>query len=91
MPSCANEWSMNEVARESWGFDGYITSDCGAVASVTKATPTNHPWDKHTAGGHEYTLKNGSLASAGLDNNCNLGGGTIGGAVQVWPRDSRWW
>lgn len=79
VPSCANEWSMNEVARESWNFDGYITSDCGAVASVTEAAPTSHPWGKRTHGGHGFELKNGSLASAGLDNNCNLGGGTIGG------------
>jgi len=25
---------LKTVARESWGFDGYITSDCGAVSDV---------------------------------------------------------
>ena len=33
-----------------------------------------------SAGGHGYTLPSGSsLASSGLDSNCNLGGGSIGG------------
>lgn len=27
-PSCANHWLLQEVARDAWGFDGYITSDC---------------------------------------------------------------
>jgi beta-D-xylosidase 4 len=25
VPSCANDWLLNEVAREEWGFDGYGT------------------------------------------------------------------
>ena len=24
-PTCANHWAMTTVARESWGFDGYVT------------------------------------------------------------------
>ena len=27
-----------------WKFDGYVTSDCGAVAGVTKAYPNTHYW-----------------------------------------------
>ena len=34
IPSCANSWLLNNVAREAWGFDGYITSDCDADANV---------------------------------------------------------
>lgn len=30
----ANEWLLNKVARGDWGFEGYITSDCGAVSNV---------------------------------------------------------
>jgi len=29
IPSCANKYLMNDLARGTWGFDGYITSDCG--------------------------------------------------------------
>merc|ERR1712159_493466 len=28
VPSCANDWLLTTVARETWQFDGYITSDC---------------------------------------------------------------
>jgi beta-D-xylosidase 4 len=34
VPSCANDWLLNEVARDEWGFDGYVTSDCDADNDV---------------------------------------------------------
>lgn len=34
IPSCANKMLMTDYAREKWGFQGYITSDCGAVDDV---------------------------------------------------------
>merc|ERR1719375_1355451 len=34
VPSCANDWLLEDVARKNWGFDGYITSDCDADANV---------------------------------------------------------
>lgn len=34
IPSCANRYLLNDLARERWGFDGYITSDCGAVSNI---------------------------------------------------------
>jgi beta-glucosidase-like glycosyl hydrolase len=34
IPSCANKGILNDLARDKWGFDGYITSDCGAVGNV---------------------------------------------------------
>lgn len=42
VPSCANDWLLKTIARENWGFDGYITSDCDADEDV---------YDKH-----HYTL-----------------------------------
>ena len=33
-PSCANDWLLSTVARGEWGFEGYVTSDCGADANV---------------------------------------------------------
>ena len=29
VPSCANSFLMNDIARGQWGFDGYLVSDCG--------------------------------------------------------------
>eukprot|EP00929_Paragymnodinium_shiwhaense_P108365 TRINITY_DN74684_c0_g1_i1.p1 TRINITY_DN74684_c0_g1~~TRINITY_DN74684_c0_g1_i1.p1 ORF type:complete len:799 (-),score=165.79 TRINITY_DN74684_c0_g1_i1:519-2915(-) len=34
VPSCANDWLLQKVARENWGFDGYIASDCDADNDV---------------------------------------------------------
>ena len=34
VPSCANDWLLQTVARENWGFDGYVTSDCDADKDV---------------------------------------------------------
>merc|ERR1719231_118579 len=34
VPSCANPWLLDQVARGDWGFDGYVTSDCDADADV---------------------------------------------------------
>ena len=29
-PCCANSWLLKSLLRESWAFDGYISSDCDA-------------------------------------------------------------
>eukprot|EP01084_Bolivina_argentea_P274619 468129_1 len=34
IPSCANRELLTEILREQWGFEGYVTSDCGAVPGV---------------------------------------------------------
>ena len=73
-PTCANSWAMTTVARESWGFEGYVTGDCGAVDVVFAPYPTTHNFTADTALGHlghGYTLpQNKSLQSAGLDIDC---------------------
>ena len=53
------------AAREAWGFDGYITSDCGAENDVVR----NHHFDNATAA-VRYILR------AGTDADC---GGFMGG------------
>ena len=34
VPMCANEHLLTDVLRTEWGFDGYVTSDCGAISDV---------------------------------------------------------
>ena len=34
VPSCANPWLLETVARGEWGFDGYVTADCDADSDV---------------------------------------------------------
>jgi len=43
VPSCANDWLLGTLLRESWQFDGYVTSDCDADSDVFNShhyTPT---------------------------------------------------
>mmetsp|Transcript_12849 Transcript_12849/g.24324 ORF Transcript_12849/g.24324 Transcript_12849/m.24324 type:complete len:787 (-) Transcript_12849:194-2554(-) len=34
MPSCANTWLLEDQLRKGWGFQGYISSDSGAVVDM---------------------------------------------------------
>lgn len=34
VPSCADDWLLGTMARKTWGFDGYVTSDCDADNDV---------------------------------------------------------
>lgn len=36
VPAGASRFAMEKLLREEWGFDGYVTSDCGAVAQSFK-------------------------------------------------------
>jgi len=33
-PACANPFLLTELLRTQWGFDGYVTSDCGAIYDI---------------------------------------------------------
>eukprot|EP01061_Rhynchopus_euleeides_P036343 TRINITY_DN6126_c1_g2_i1.p2 TRINITY_DN6126_c1_g2~~TRINITY_DN6126_c1_g2_i1.p2 ORF type:complete len:602 (+),score=255.96 TRINITY_DN6126_c1_g2_i1:100-1905(+) len=59
VPSCANKRIMTDYARVAWGFDGYITSDCGAVQDI----PEDHKYDS------EYEAIRDTL-TAGMDTDC---------------------
>ena len=88
---CANQKLLTDVLRTEWGFDGYVTSDCGAVAGVTAAFPNDtHAWPPQVyATGHGYAVPGGqSLASLGLDLNCNLGGGAIAAGAGSYAMSS---
>ncbi|QVY66578.1 glycoside hydrolase family 3 C-terminal domain-containing protein [Polaribacter sp. Q13] len=34
-PSVTSEFLIKETLRENWNFDGYVTSDCGAIGGVS--------------------------------------------------------
>src|SRR5208337_4818724 len=43
-PACASKFLLQETLRDAWKFQGYVTSDCGAVEDITtghKFTPDN--------------------------------------------------
>jgi beta-glucosidase-like glycosyl hydrolase len=43
-PAVANTYTVNELAQRTFGFDGYITSDCGAVGTTYANFPEGHDW-----------------------------------------------
>jgi beta-glucosidase len=61
-PACANKMLLEQTLRRDWGFQGYITSDCGAVD------------DFYMSYGHHYSpdAEHASAAAvlAGTDTNC---------------------
>ncbi len=60
VPGCASPFLLQKTLREDWKFNGFVTSDCGAVGDITS--------------GHHYTPDNehGSAAAviAGTDTTC---------------------
>jgi beta-glucosidase-like glycosyl hydrolase len=34
VPSCANDFLLRTILRDSWSFDGYVVSDCDAVDTI---------------------------------------------------------
>ena len=53
---------MNDIARGEWLFNGYITSDCGAVSNI----PQTHHYTNSSAATFGVTLP------AGMDVGCDL-------------------
>eukprot|EP00466_Bigelowiella_natans_P007213 jgi/Bigna1/89005/estExt_fgenesh1_pg.C_420054 len=62
VPSCASSEFMTDLVRDTWGFDGYITSDCGALEDVYEPDLHNYT---HTVG----ATINATFGS-GMDSNC---------------------
>ncbi|MCU1225685.1 MAG: glycoside hydrolase family 3 domain protein [Edaphobacter sp.] len=59
-PACANTYLLFDTLRKTWGFKGYVTSDCAAITDV--------------AVGHKFSpdMEHASAASvkAGTDTSC---------------------
>eukprot|EP00927_Polykrikos_kofoidii_P054760 TRINITY_DN49133_c0_g1_i1.p1 TRINITY_DN49133_c0_g1~~TRINITY_DN49133_c0_g1_i1.p1 ORF type:complete len:845 (-),score=144.80 TRINITY_DN49133_c0_g1_i1:438-2972(-) len=34
VPSCANQWLLQDKLRDEWGFNGYVTGDSGAIEDI---------------------------------------------------------
>ncbi|MGH3156705.1 MAG: glycoside hydrolase family 3 N-terminal domain-containing protein, partial [Streptosporangiaceae bacterium] len=43
-PSVADTYTTNELDQRTYGFNGYITSDCGAVSTTYLNPPSGHDW-----------------------------------------------
>jgi beta-glucosidase len=43
-PSPVDTYTANELLQRTYGFDGYTTSDCDAVATAFEEPPSGHAW-----------------------------------------------
>jgi len=59
-PGCANDFLLKHTLRGAWGFQGYVVSDCDAVADIARG----HHYVQTTAEAAAVSLK------AGTDNDC---------------------
>jgi beta-glucosidase len=64
-PACANTMLLRDRLRDAWHFDGYVVSDCAAVADVN----TGHHYSPDMAHAAAASLK------AGTDLECGFGQG----------------
>ncbi len=71
-PSAANSYLLQDLLRRNWGFDGYVTSDCGAGDDLV-----NNNYYKNGLLGNTTSDKGAYLAEAfksGLNLECYLSG-----------------
>ncbi|MGO8787186.1 MAG: glycoside hydrolase family 3 C-terminal domain-containing protein [Terriglobia bacterium] len=72
VPACASKFLLQTTLRDDWKFQGYVTSDCGAVGNIAE--------------GHHYTPddEHGSALAvlAGTDTTCGHEYGALVKAVQ---------
>ena len=59
-PGCANQFLLQDQLRDKWKFNGYVVSDCDAVADIERG----HHYVKTQAEAAAVSLK------AGTDNEC---------------------
>ncbi len=75
VPMSVNEPILDDILRRTWGFDGFIVTDCGALNDIVG----NHKWRPEGWSGAWNGASTAAYAiNAGTDLNCGsvLGGNT---------------
>jgi beta-glucosidase len=60
-PACAQDFLLNDVLRQAWGFKGVVVSDCDAILDIAEG----HKYTKTVAEAAAVSLKHG------VDNDCS--------------------
>ena len=59
-PACANKHLLTDILRGAWGFNGFITSDCAAIADIAEGHKYSKDWEHASA----------DAVKAGTDTSC---------------------
>ena len=62
VPTCAST-ALSTLLRDVWGFDGYVTSDSGAISDIYHA--------------HQYTKTAENATALALKAGCDINSGTV--------------
>jgi len=62
IPACGSEFLLQDILRGAWGFDGFVTSDCGAIEDFVSGHRT-HP---------DHASASAASIIAGTDTGCNF-------------------
>jgi len=73
IPETANPFIMNKILRGEWGFDGFVVSDWGAIAELTK----------HSIGDGPTVARKALEAGVDMDMEGNLYGTVIADQVRT--------
>ena len=77
VPACGDAWLLRDVLRDGWGFDGYVTSDSGAVEWIYE--PDAHNYTATPEEGVALALRAGTDVDSNLDR-----GDHATGSPYVW-------
>jgi beta-glucosidase len=62
-PACANTFLLQDTLRGAWKFNGYVVSDCGAIADINR----NHKFVAGIEDSAAVSLKRGTDLDCGAD------------------------
>ncbi|HUP04617.1 MAG TPA: glycoside hydrolase family 3 C-terminal domain-containing protein, partial [Bryobacteraceae bacterium] len=66
-PACVNQFLLQDTLRGAWHFNGYVTSDCGAIADISNPAPRGHGFVPTIADAAAQSLKRGDDLDCGAD------------------------
>ncbi len=69
VPDCANSFLLTDLLRNTWGFDGYVVSDCGAIGDIVNG----HKYASNLPAAAALAVKAGCDLSCGRNGYSNLG------------------
>jgi beta-glucosidase len=61
VPACASPFLLQEILRDNWKFQGYVTSDCGAIGDIS----TGHKYTPDNAHGSAVAVRAGTDTTCG--------------------------